>query len=223
LREAWGGDHGRPVVFARQFFPVDQRNSLPKVPACERCNSAKADLEHYLTAVLPFGGRHSAALTALNEMVPPRIAANERLRAELAAGQTYQVQQIGDRFVRSMTLPFESTKLTDLMAFIARGLALSEFGVVIPADYNVSAAMMASEVTEHLERLFELNGARCGAALGGGVFDYAGLQSREDLCLTVWKFRVMGGIQTSGDPHRPDERPDLIWATTSKIASPLDL
>jgi hypothetical protein len=210
-------------VFARQFFPIDQRDGLPKVPACTDCNGAKAVLEHYLTAVLPFAGRHPDALTALNDMVPARLAANQRLHTELSSGQAYRVQQIGGRFVRSMTLPFDSEKLTDLLTYIARGLALSEFGVVIPADYNVSAAMMPDEVSEQLESLFAKNGRRCKATLGDGVFDYAGLQSVEEPYLTVWKFRIMGGIQTSGDRHRPDEWPEVIWATSSKTASPLDL
>jgi 5-methylcytosine-specific restriction endonuclease McrA len=38
-------------VFAREFFLVDRRANLPKVPACQACNGAKSDLEHYLTAV----------------------------------------------------------------------------------------------------------------------------------------------------------------------------
>ena len=45
------GDH----VFAREFFPEAARANLPKVPACESCNNEKSHLEHYLTAVLPFG------------------------------------------------------------------------------------------------------------------------------------------------------------------------
>ena len=36
-------------VFAREFFLVDRRANLPKVPACQACNSAKSGLEHYLT------------------------------------------------------------------------------------------------------------------------------------------------------------------------------
>ena len=48
------GDH----VVSREFFLPEKRAGLPKVPACKACNNAKATLEHYLTAVMPFGGRH---------------------------------------------------------------------------------------------------------------------------------------------------------------------
>jgi hypothetical protein len=57
-------------VFAREFFLPDRRPNLPKVPACAACNGAKSQLEHYLTAVLPFGGQHADGLAHLSEMVP---------------------------------------------------------------------------------------------------------------------------------------------------------
>ena len=44
------GDH----ILAREFVPVAHRSQIPQVPACRRCNKDKSDLEHYLTAVLPF-------------------------------------------------------------------------------------------------------------------------------------------------------------------------
>src|SRR5881394_1954463 len=77
------GDH----VFARQFFLSDDRVDLPKVASCERCNNDKSKLEHYLTTVLPFGGRLATASRILNEMVPGRLAKNARLHRELAANQ----------------------------------------------------------------------------------------------------------------------------------------
>jgi hypothetical protein len=210
-------------VFARQFFPLDKRDGLPKAPACEACNRAKSALEHYLTTVLPFAGRHADALRTLSEMVPARLAANRKLSADLDAQRSHVVQQVNGRFVRAMTLPFDSEKLSDLMAYVARGLAFHDFGVVIPAGHHVRAGMLRAEGAAFLEQVFAWNGRRTGRSLGDGVFDYAGLQSVEDPHLTVWKFRVMGGIQTAGDPTAPDEWPEFIWATTSKAPSLLDL
>jgi hypothetical protein len=63
------GDH----VFARAFFPESERADLPKVSACERCNSEKSKLERYLTAVPPFGGRRADALANLQGLAPPRL------------------------------------------------------------------------------------------------------------------------------------------------------
>ena len=82
VRTAETADH----VFAREFFLPAQRANLPKVPACRECNEAKSQLEHYLTAVLPFGARHPGAATSLSEMVPPRLAKNARLERDLSRG-----------------------------------------------------------------------------------------------------------------------------------------
>ena len=49
-------------MFAREFFLTDRRAQFPKLPACETCNNVKSKLEHYLTAVLPFGGRYTDEL-----------------------------------------------------------------------------------------------------------------------------------------------------------------
>jgi|ERR1700722_1420649 len=48
-------------VFSREFFLVEDRGYLPEAPACKACNDEKSRMEHYLTAVLPFGGRHDQA------------------------------------------------------------------------------------------------------------------------------------------------------------------
>lgn len=47
-------------VIARQFFPVDSRGYLPKVPACRDCNNTKSRLELYVLSVLPLGGFRKA-------------------------------------------------------------------------------------------------------------------------------------------------------------------
>src|SRR3546814_13523430 len=48
-------------VFARNFFPIEDRAHLPQVSACEPCNRDKSQLEHYLLSVLSFGGNHPAS------------------------------------------------------------------------------------------------------------------------------------------------------------------
>lgn len=74
-------------VFAREFFPLMERGGLPKVPACAQCNRLKSVAEHYLTALLPFGGQHRSAAEDLVTMVPPRLDRNAKLRRTLAAGK----------------------------------------------------------------------------------------------------------------------------------------
>ena len=63
-------------VFSREFFLVEDRGYLPEAPACKACNDEKSRMEHCLTAVLPFGGRHDQARANLEGHVPPRLAKN---------------------------------------------------------------------------------------------------------------------------------------------------
>jgi len=79
-RPSESGDH----VFAKEFFLLRDRDNLPKVPACKACNEAKSKLEHYLTSVLPFGGRHKSAKTNLETRVPQRLKKNRKLSKQLA-------------------------------------------------------------------------------------------------------------------------------------------
>lgn len=92
-------------VFAQEFFTVDRWGNLPKVPACHACNDAKGRLEHYLTAVLPFGGRHADAATSLAAFVPPRLARNAALHRHLSQGQQPVWAQEGNLAVPVTTLP----------------------------------------------------------------------------------------------------------------------
>src|SRR6202048_1568155 len=46
------------------MFARDRRAKFPKLPAYETCNNAKSKLEHYLIAVLPFGGQYTDELVA---------------------------------------------------------------------------------------------------------------------------------------------------------------
>ena len=77
------GDH----IFAREFFLLSARSNLPQAPICSECNNEKSKLEHYLTAVLPFGGRHADASETLASMVRKRLEKNVKLHRNLMAGQ----------------------------------------------------------------------------------------------------------------------------------------
>jgi hypothetical protein len=129
-RSATTKDH----VFARGFFLEARRGSLPQVPACGPCNSAKADLERYLTATLPFGGRHADAEANLEGMVPKRLAKNLALKRKLAAGMSRTWIREAGVYLPTSTVPFEPEKLEELSAFIAKGLVWHHWRVLITPD-----------------------------------------------------------------------------------------
>jgi len=206
------GDH----VFAREFFPIDKRHNLPQVPACERCNNEKAKLEHYLTAVLPFGAQHADAHQVLNEMVEPRLARNVKLQKELSAGQESVWERRGGLLAPAMRLPFQADRLETLAALWARGLALHHFGVVIPGDHHVMASMMTG-VGDALFRaqLLAKNGNRITQSIGG-AFEYEGLQGVQDAYVTAWRIAAYGGVRLGGDPSAPNEDARHIWVVSSR-------
>jgi hypothetical protein len=118
-------------VFAREFFLVDRRANLPKVPACTACNGAKSQLEHYLTAVMPFGGRHADGLTHLSGMVPGRLARNQKLARQLSAGLSSVI--VPGRETPAMTVPIDPDKVGGLFALIAKGLVWHHWQVLLPS------------------------------------------------------------------------------------------
>jgi 5-methylcytosine-specific restriction endonuclease McrA len=119
-------------VFSREFFLVDDRDFLPEVPACKTCNQEKSRMEHYLTAVLPFGGRHPQARTNLEAAVPPRLAKNRRLNRELLAStKPAWIRQDGGIYQPTGTLEFDGKKLEALLKYIGRGLAWHHWKVYL--------------------------------------------------------------------------------------------
>jgi hypothetical protein len=110
------GDH----VFAREFFIDVRRRNLPKVPACEACNNEKSKLEHYLTAVLPFGGRHADSTENLSTLVTPRLA-----------GQGQIWSREGGLIVPVRTLPVDGEKIGRLFEFITKALLWHHWKVIL--------------------------------------------------------------------------------------------
>lgn len=115
-----GPDH----VIALEFFLWKHRGNLPQVPACDACNGEKSALEHYLTALLPFGARHTFAQESL-EQVPKRLRKNQRLHRELGRGQGHVWAKDDSSLVlHMMTLPVDGPKLLDLLLLVGiHGLA----------------------------------------------------------------------------------------------------
>src|SRR3954454_11522216 len=99
-RKAETDDH----VFAREFFLVEDRQNRPKVPACSQCNNEKSKLEHYLTAVLPFGGRHEQAVANLQRGVPGRLAKNQKLHRVLQESVEAAWMREGPGYIRGPAL-----------------------------------------------------------------------------------------------------------------------
>lgn len=212
-----GPDH----IFARAFFPVEERGNLPRVPACRTCNGEKAALENYLVAVLPFGGEHQSSHAVLTRDVSRRLDGNQKLRKELAEGQSRIWVDWGKLTLPSLALPFDPDRLTELFGFIARGLAAYHWNLVMPATYVARAGMFVPEAERMMEQLFRLrSAAHVQGRLGKDTILYEGVQAHDDPCLTIWRFRLYGGTLFVDDSGPRPEGTSNIWATTSRSGAP---
>lgn len=212
------GDH----VISREFFLPEKRANLPIVPACKTCNNTKSKLEHYLTAVMPFGGLHADSSENLSTMVPPRLAKNNKLFSALKQSikRLFASRKAGP-WEPEMTVPLDGEKLIQLFELIARGLAYWHWEICLPPETClVKAAFFTSAGREIFERLLAQNAKdRVKISLGDGVFVYEGAQSAECPELTVWRMSLYG-VHVGGDPKVPMEKCSKAYAITAPRRMP---
>ncbi len=190
-------------VFAREFFLPEHRAHLPQVPACDKCNREKATLEHYVSALLPFGGRHSVAGRNLAEMVPKRLAKNARLHRTFREGMGHLWAMESGVVVPVSTVPVQSDQLMRLFEFVARGLAAFHWQLVLNPRTQVHALALTPAGEARFDRMFAIpSNALVLNSLGSGTFSYEGAQDSTMPEATAWRVRVYGGA-TFADPRLP--------------------
>lgn len=189
---AESGDH----VFAREFFLREHRAGLPKVPACLQCNRDKSELEHYLTAVLPFGGRHRDARLTLEGMVPDRLAKNARLYRLLQQGRDgIWVPDAAGLQVPTMTIPFDGEKLERLFGLIARGLTWHHWQTLLGSDCTVQVLSLTKAGERFFEPYLRMRAnVRVDETLAGGAVSYEGAQGTDNPQVTAWRISLYGGV-----------------------------
>ena len=223
---AYTADH----VVCREFFPVQARDNLPKVPACAECNNEKSRLEHYLTTVMPFGGTQSSASTMLTELVPKRLAGNGKLQSALSAGFGYRyISRNGGPWQRQAEVPFDGHQLNRLFALVVRGLAFHHWGLIFDQNHALNASFVSEIARSQFEKLLAMNATRVSANLGNGVFVYEGVQANNEPHLTAWRMSLYGA-EVIANATRPSERlrwaygltAPRSWPVTSKFMQLLD-
>lgn len=184
------GDH----IFAREFFLQAARNNLPQAPTCTVCNNKKSKLEHYLTTVLPFGGRHSDALENLASMVPKRLRNNARLHRQILVGNPRE------------KVPLDGVALEQLFGLIARGLIWYHWKLYLDDEKHAFHSLVVTSTGARLfeQFLFNLNAAaHVNDSVGNDTFRYEGKQGTNDPAFTVWRFSIYGGLVIEGDATGP--------------------
>jgi hypothetical protein len=115
-----------------------------------------------------------------------------------------------------MTLPFDGEKLLALFRYIVRGLVAHHWQVQVPQSYAVGASVLTRRGASLIEPWFKgRGGARAQASLGRGLVEYEGVQAIDNPALTIWRFRLYGGVQLADDPRRTPEAVDAIWGMSA--------
>jgi len=193
------GDH----IFARKFFLPNKEQNFPQVPACTDCNNKKSKLEHYLTSVLPFGGRHEDARLNL-ENVPNRLDKNANLHRSLAQGhRTVWVKEKERLYVPIMALPIKRGSIERLFEFIVKGLVWYHWQSYLTVEHFVEVTALL-EGEEKLFKWYFSNVSphlKVSANLGNGTFLYEGFRGIDSPQTTAWRFSLYGGLKLAGGPQ----------------------
>jgi hypothetical protein len=201
-------------VFARQFFLEEHRANLPKVPACNVCNGRKSALEHYLTTILPFGGRHRHAERTLAEMVPKRLEKNLKLHRSLGRAMKRMWVNYNGVNIQVSAVPVDSERVLKLFDYIVRGLMWVHWRQYLTATDLVRVCASSPALERRFNAMSMLKGVRGVAEeVGAGTVRYEGYQFLDTPTATVWRLSLYGGL-TFTDPARGETSSSSIGALT---------
>ena len=183
-------------VFPRELFLKNNRDGIPKVPACINCNNDKSKLEHYLATVLPFGGRHSDAAETLLNQVTKRLHRNKPLHQNLIDGVVPAWSPEDDGFEQSSGLPLEWPKLEKWMSYVVRGLNIHHWDHHLTPDIEIKTYSLSYKNENYLMDLVAENRS---IKVGNRTVEYVGFQTHENKNCTIWMMRLFGGIAVFSD------------------------
>lgn len=187
-------------VFPRELLPVHLRTDIPKVPACGSCNTKKAALEHYITAILPFGGWHPSARKILEDRVSKRLDRNAPLHRSLQVGVTDTWIVDRGALKRTIAVPFDFQKFKAWLELVVSGPSLYHFNFVLPI--NVSIDVFATTVygDSFLGSFLKTKTNQIvNYSISDGMIRYAGSHSEDNQWVQLWCFSFYGGLITTED------------------------
>lgn len=183
-------------VVSRSFVPRLRRHGIPKVPACQPCNSEKSALETYLSAFLPLGSTAESALEISQHDLERRIAKNKRLARELRfMADLKWTEKNSGVFVPELELPLKPEFVVALLTMIGRGLIWHHFSTLIGPNFNIQSSALTEQGERIMKKSFFPNLSGCVSSdVGNGSVQYVGKQSAEYPELTIWLMRFYAGI-----------------------------
>ncbi|MCP4552048.1 MAG: hypothetical protein GY834_08445 [Bacteroidetes bacterium] len=186
-------------VFPREIFQPEQRDMLPKVPSCKKCNNEKSQLEQYILSVLPFGATHSNAKKALSADVKKRLGKNKKLHRKIKEefGYTY-IPTPGKKLERRLQIKFDGNILHKFIGFVGRGLIWHHWQKLLPLSCSFKVFTPSPTGVKYVTDLFNLSSnLRVDTQFGDNTVRYKGVMSEIDEGVSVWAIQLLGGITIS--------------------------
>ncbi|WP_316365376.1 HNH endonuclease signature motif containing protein [Candidatus Thiodiazotropha sp. CDECU1] len=185
-------------VIAREFFGINRRANLPKVPSCSTCNNQKSRIEHYLTSVLPFGSNHSSAREIFTLSAEKRLKKNLKLKRHLSSKISKRwTQNENGLYTYNMQLPIEQKFIIRLFEYIAQGLLYHHFNVVLGLEFFVNAVAVTDHGYNNFYNQF-IGESKLGvvtANLADNGFSYIGRQGKDYPEMSIWFMKLYDGIK----------------------------
>ena len=91
--------------------------------------------------------------------------------------------------------------MEELFAMIAKALAFRRFDIRLENGYSAIASLFTNEGEAFFQQMLASGSTHVSGDLGAGTFTYEGAQAKDDPQLTMWRFRIYGGVDFGGDPN----------------------
>ena len=192
-------------VFARAFFCELDRGNLPRAPACGKCNGRKAELEAYVSTILPLCV--SDAGSKILEAAANRLENNQKLRRSLSAPREPSVVEVSPyRYELRPSLPLDFEKVGLLFEMITRGLIWHHWRYILPADCGTRAIAMPASFSDQQLRHFNRDEHYIENCIAK-TFLYRAWRACDAPYTSVWRHQFVGGggFGIEGDPMLLDE------------------
>ena len=197
-----GSSTTRDHVLAKKFVLERHRSNLPTAPACLSCNNTKSHLETELTTLLPFGGRHHDAVETLHTMVPKRLEAQAKLRAEVerALAPRWFPAPSSLFYPQEAALHIGADTLLKWLSLVALGMVWHHWRRIVVDKVDVEPHVLSRQAEQSLAYAFGLKVThRVRECVGDGALTYEGVMNAEEPNCSLWRFSIYGGIEIGGE------------------------
>ncbi|KQR36025.1 hypothetical protein ASF91_20720 [Rhizobium sp. Leaf155] len=102
-------------------------------------------------------------------------------------------------------VPLDTSRLERLFARITIGLLWHKWATYLPSTHRVESAILSPNGEAFFDGLFALDAEdRDSKSLGYGSIEYEGACAKGKEAFSIWRYRIYGGLQMTGDIDAPD-------------------